>query len=397
MTSRRAITIARRLTIVLLGAVLAASATLGAADTYWRQNAADAPFLVKGSPAFRMAESEALRAQPGWLVEHAAAVRDNAREVLRHEPLDAVALRQLGEMQANLPGKVLQLLRLSERVTRREPIGQVMLINLEARANNTSVALAHYDRALSVLPQLGPTLIPVLANGLWNPDVVEGLSRFSSRPWFRALLGAGLESGAPVSAVARLALSAQSHLPVDESERLAAELIDKLLALNRHDDVRAFILNLAGPERLILNDLAINPATTFDARNSPLAWRLTSDDAITSEFVPPSGLAVTVSPSSSGVAISRLTLLRPGRYTLLIRFSYSTSAPRPVLAWDVACSDGRTIWRKTLPPEPTKTSISTPIIIPGGCSQQSWRLDAGADDSQFASTARIDSLSLVPL
>ena len=393
MIIRGAIPVALRLTVIVLGAVLATSATLRAASSYWRQDADHAPLLLRTSPALRLAEAEAHRIKPGWLVEHAAAVRDNAREVLRRAPLDAVALRQLAELEPDSPGKGLQLLRLSERVTRREPISQILLVNAEAGANNNAQALVHYDRALTIWPQLGTTLLPVLASGLSNPALVEQLSRFADRPWFRPLLGTGLERGAPVPAVAKLAESARVRLPANERQSLSAELIGKLLALNRHDDIRAFVMSLGGPERMILDDLAINRATT-DSRNLPLSWRMTSDVAISSEFVPPSGMRVTVSPSSSGVAAGRLTLLQPGSYTLLMRFGYDPGAPRATLRWALECDDGRTIWRTDLASDRTSASYSTQIVVPQGCNQQSWRLDAGADDSQFASIARIDSLSL---
>lgn len=393
MTIRGAIPLALRLIVIILGAVLATCATLRAASSTWRQDADHAPLLLRTSPALRLVEAEVHRIKPGWLVEHAAGVRENAREVLRREPLEAVALRQMAELGPNSPGQGLQLLRLSERVTRREPISQILLVNAEAGANNNAQALVHYDRALTIWPQLGTTLLPVLASGLSDPALVGQLSRFADRPWFPPLLGMGLERGAPVPAVARLARSAQAHLPATERQSLSAELIGKLLALKRHDDIRAFVASLGGPERMILDDLAINRATT-DSRSLPLSWRLTSDTAISSEFVPPSGMRVTVSPSSSGVAAGRLTLLQPGSYTLLLRFGYDPGAPRATLRWALECDDGRTIWRTDLASDRTSASYSTQIVVPQGCNQQSWRLDAGADDSQFASIARIDSLSL---
>lgn len=209
------------------------------------------------------------------------------------------------------------------------------------------------------------------------------------------MLGMALEREAPVSAVASLARSAQEQLSAGERQGVAAELIDRLLALKRHDEVRAFVLRLGGPERSILDDLAVTTATT-DARNSGLAWRLTNGVAIRSELVRPSGMAVTDSPSSSGAAISRLTLLQPGYYKLFLRFSYDEGSPQAVLRWVVESLDGRTIWQESLSSRRTSASISTTIVVPRGCTQQSWRLEVSADDSQFASVERIDSLSLQP-
>ena len=386
----RALRFARYLTALLLGTVLAIGAALSAADSYWRENPDHAWSRIPASPGLRLAQSEARRAQPGWLVKHAFEVRANARDVLRREPLDAVALRQMGELELGSPVQALQLLRVSEQITRRDPTGQVLLINLEATQNHNAQALAHYDRALTIYPQLATVLLPVLASGLGDPALVDELSPYSSRPWVRSILTLAIDKGAPVSAVARLARAGGEGLAADERRQIAGDLIQQLLTANRPTDIRALVGTLGAPPRSILDDLSINRATA-DPRNLPLAWRLTSDAAVSAEFMPPSGFRVTVAPSGAGAAATRVSVLGPGSYELLIRLGYERGVPRARLAWTITCSDGRPIWRQDLAGDRARAAIT----VPAGCDQQDWCIDARADDSQFMSVARIESVFLV--
>ena len=395
MTRQGALGIVHRPIIVLLGAALAICAALNAARSAGHQGGAYTEWWLQSSPA-SLIEAEANRTDPGWLASNAAQVGRNARDVLRHEPLDAVSLRLLAELSPNSPGKMRDLLRLSERVTRRDTTGQILQINLAAEANDFGEAVAHYDRAISVLPRLGPALLPYLSNGLTDPEVVKVLPRFATRPWFRPLLAVAIEQGAPISAVAELALAARAHLAANDRQAQTAELVDRLLALQRHDDIRALVLQLGGAQRAILDDLAINSATT-DLRSYPLSWRLTEDGTVGTELLPPASLAITVSPAGAGAAATRVSLLKVGTYGLKVRLTYDQGAPRASLTWVVECFDGRSIWKAELPNDRESVSIDASIAIPQGCSQQTWRLDARASDSQFASVARIAALSLHPL
>ena len=396
MTPQAMVGIAGRLAIVLLGAALATCAALNTNGGTGIDGAERGTLGPSPTPGSRLAETEAHRAEPGWLADNAGQVASRAHDVLRHEPLDAVALRQLAELSPNSPDTMRDLLRLSERVTRRDTTGQILLINLAAGANDFGEAVAHYDRAISVLPRLGPTLIPYLANGLTDPQVVKVLPRFATRPWFRALLAEGIEQGAPISVVAELALSARARLPAEKRAAFSAELIDRLLVLKRHADVRALVVRLGGTQRSILDDLAISAATT-DSGNPALSWRLTDDGTTRAEFLPPSGLAITVAPAGSGIAAMRRTLLQPGSYRLQMRVTYDPASPRATVSWVLECPDGQTIWKAEIANDRESVSTDASFDIPQRCTLQTWRLDVDADDSQFASTARITRLSLHPL
>lgn len=396
MSPPRATTIARWLIVAVVGGVLATSATFKAAEAYWRGDPAHAPRFIRSSPGLRLADAENRRAGLGWPAIDAPAVAANAREVLVHEPLEAVALRQLAELTPDSSDKTRQLLQLSDRVTRRDTIGQILLINVAAGANDFGEALAHYDRALSVQPQLASTLLPVLANGLGDPTVVNELSKYAPRPWFQPLLLTGIEQGAPVSAIAELALHAQRRRP-EERDALASDLIDKQLAAERRDNsrTRALVSRLGGSRQAILDDLAFNSATTR-SQNYPLSWRLTNDGTIETTLLPPASLVIRASPAGAATAATRVSLLKAGIYRLKLRLMYDLDAPRAALLWDVACSDGRSLWKAELPHDREGVTIDASVAIPDGCGQQMWRLDVRADDSQFASMARISGLAVRP-
>lgn len=396
MSPPRAMTIARCLFVAAVGTVLALSATFRAAEAYWRADPAHAPRFIRSSPGLRLADAETRRAGLGWQEIDAPEVAANARAVLVIEPLEAVALRQLAELEPNSSAKTRQLLQLSDRVTRRDMIGQILLINVAAGANDFGEALAHYDRALSVQPQLASTLLPVLANGLTDPGIVKELSKYASRPWFPPLLFIGVEQGAPVSAITQLALYAQPQR-LAERDTLASELIDKQLAVERRDNTRTrtLVSRLGGDRQAILDDLAFNPATTR-TQNYPLSWRLTDDGTIETTLLPPAGLVIRASPAGAGIAATRVSLLKPGIYRLSLRLMYDLDAPRAALLWDVACADGRSLWKAELPHDREGVTIDASMAIPDGCGQQMWRLDVRADDSRFASTARISWLAVRP-
>lgn len=388
---------AARLIVAAAAIPLAAFAMHDAMAAFWRQHVGSTvpPFLA-GNAAIGVARAERHVDDRGWFTANAGTIRRNARRALRHSPLDAVAMRQLA-MLADLerPEAALPLVRIAERISRRDLLTQLYLIDVEARAGNIGQVLRHYDRALLVRPQTRTALFKPLASALELPEARVAMRPFASRKWFRDFVsGAGTHGASPAATIALLE-DVRGHMPRAAYEDLATLLLGKLVAEGHLAEASQLASQVQGNRHNALGTFAFSEETV-DRRLGPFAWVLQNDEATEAELHGTDELRIAIQPARSSLAAERVTVFPPGEYELLQELTYDAATPRATLSWEVRCGGNETpLWKQRLPAAPGRVIYRALIAIPDNCSGQTWRIFASADETQFPSIAQVGGLRLI--
>ena len=315
--------------------------------------------------------------------------------ILRTTPLSGMALRQLG-IAANLHRKDsgLRLIELAERVSRRDLPSERLLIEASARRGDTAAALRHYDHMLSVYPETKAELFPLLAGELTEPDVRQALIAHAAKPWLRDfVVNAADYDVAPESLMAFYA-ELTGKVPVRDMQDGTVKMLRWMQGNGQGEALAAFAARIPGLPAQTLTELGFSAMTT-DERFAPLSWSLRNDGAIEA-VADGNRLTLRIAPENAELAATRLTMLAAGQYAVSQNLAYEANAPRARLAWQVACQGGAAapIWQQELPVDRPSAALVAVFAVPPGCPVQAWQLQASAEVSQFASTARIAGLAL---
>ena len=187
-----------RVAITLAVLLLAVVAGISALAVAWREGAPDRVLrIIPSDAAARLVAIESTMRAGAEQVDGAVAA-GYARAALADDPLNPRALRVLATLadSAGQAARAEALLGASERVTRRELLTQLILIEFAVQRGQIGRALAHYDRALSVHPESGALLYPVLGRAIADPAIRRGLLPYveADRPWIPGFLSQTIDS-----------------------------------------------------------------------------------------------------------------------------------------------------------------------------------------------------------
>ncbi len=321
---------------------------------------------------------------------------EDLRAALRREPLRADLLRDLG-MGMTEEEDGLKLLQLAARVTRREPLTQIVLLESAAQAGELGETLSHYDVLLATSPTTRSLLHPRLVAGLASPEIVEALEQYGDRAWFVPFLSAAATLAPDPRPVAILAGQTRQFADNEIAQSLTPRLLSALTSKGHL--VEAFQLAAAatnGQQAWRRFDLSEPTTATW---LEPLTWSLSTKTQANAELVDAGAVLVTVEPLTAARVMRRITNLAPGSYNL--RHAADQAAVGGVdLEWRIAClpgSGGAPFWRQKLDPTDQAESSGYNIAIPAGCPFQEWGLWARGPDTQTARTAYLAELRLRPL
>lgn len=387
----------RTLFIAGLTAALAGLSAWQAAGAWSRSLPADAvPGWLANAPQHRLAKTERWLTDPEALARNEAAIVTDAQAVLQDAPLNAVALRQMAlARSARDGGGNDQLLDLASRITRRDLVTNLLLIDKAALEGGRDRSLSLYDRTLTIFPDVSPQLFPLLVAAAGDAEVLKELSGYAARPWFGRFLTQALALGAATTDVTALATASKSRLDRERYTALVSQLLRQLVSRGDYREARQLAAQLDGYDTAAFDQLGLSQATT-DPRAAPLSWVLRSDDAVAVTLGEDQALDIVVEPEQTGLAAERVTLLRAGAYDVLQTLTYTEGEAPARLTWQVTCL-GRTavdIWSQPLPVQQRKTTYQAHLTIPEGCEAQRWRLMAWAIDGQQPAHVRLTGLSL---
>lgn len=284
-----------------------------------------------------------------------------------------------------------ETLHLAEQLSRRDSLTQLALIEIALRAGKVNTALLHYDRALSIYPDMRTILFPVLANAIARPAVQQGIVALArqQRPWINTFFAFAVQSSEAPEAVAST-LAAIDHGPraVANARLHEAALAKRLTDIGRYALARRVAMRAAGPDAAWIDRAGFAPAT-WARPTRPLTWSRTEDDAIDTQLQPDNHLLVSILPGRSGLAVFRVLVLEPGPY----RFTFGTSVPQDMTAapgyWNIIClrTGSKASSLALIPLNPAKAISTAPVTITPDCA--AVRLDFTIDNINGGSDAGV--------
>lgn len=251
-----------------------------------------------GSPA----DSASPRKLPPMLdlARFAASAKDQAREAIRREPLapSAYVLLALAETD---PARRKALVEGASRLSRRDPVLQVLVLEERGKAGNYLGAIDTLDEILRVHPERREEFFPVLAKALGQQAAVPGLARLLARPvpWREDFLNFAVADGTALENLAFV----RERIVIDDPE-FDRKLIARLAESGW----------IASAERIYAKVAPVRAALKggWRADYPPFDWQLADKPGFRAQAGDIlDALEVDVKPGNGGVIASRL-LPNPG-------------------------------------------------------------------------------------
>jgi hypothetical protein len=325
-----------------------------------------------------------------------------ARQSLVERPLSRASLRIMA-LAADARGEIAfadTAMRLSERVSRRDSLAQLWLIERAVQKDDLKSAVAHYHAALSVQPGLGKILLPVLANALAFPEVREEIRPYLEQraSWAPSLIQAAVDQ-APTADLIDLMMPVAGILSDDQYTAANTRLIARLASEGKADLAWDYAQKLWPDfDRERFAKFSWNENNTDDQLGS-LAWTLAHDSKITADLNAGSSLAISLSPLALGLIARRDVMVEPGAsYQLTQRLAFDAGTPKGQIRWNGECvaADGTIVpaWEQNIPSASSATSTYRfAVRVPAGCRLMRISLSGTGPDSQLASTLKISDIA----
>lgn len=359
--------------------------------------------VVRADDAFSLGKVIDDRTQARPDVPISQADLERARLALIKAPLSRALLRIVG-LNAVGDGDTSRAdaaLDMSDRVSRRDGLTQLALIERSVAKDDMNAAVRHYHAALSVHPELKPALLPILTRALSFPQVRSALAPYFARqaPWAADLMEDAITNGNPTD-IAKLVIPVGDMVRGDRYDDLTARLISKLA--ERGDFVLAREVAVAVVPKANVHSLAsvaVSDATT-DARLGGLAWKLSDADRI---LATPNGLGgfdIDLEPLVRGQVASRLVPVSGGReyvFGQTLRGASEGGATSLALNWQAFCLSAAPkalVWQQMLPVSRRTQRYESAIVVPPACTGLEFVLNARGPEGQQPGHAAIESLEL---
>jgi hypothetical protein len=272
---------------------------------------------------------------------------DLAKQSLRDEPINPRAVRLLHSAQllSKKKASANALLALADRITRRDVLTQILLVEANVEKDDIGATLKHYDTALTTSIGARDILFPILAEAMSDQSILTQLATMfkNERPWrIGFLYHAGFK---PERLDQTLwLLNRLGPLPKDATSRaFERQMLTQLTNLRRYPEARSFFKNM--------QDAPLGLLTTFSFENSvrhadlrPIAWDLNGSGNADVQLVTAGGdgehphMSAHVWSGPTSTLARKLAFLSPGRYTIQITTQVNGLAKGGLMEWTASCA-----------------------------------------------------------
>lgn len=315
---------------------------------------------------------------------------------MRGQAINARGIRQLA-LIADANGKTddaRALMRLSTKLSRRDFVAQLWLIEDGVQADDIVSTMAHYDIALRTSPESAGILHPILNSALTDETIQRVFAPYlrTNPPWLESFLSFAINSGSSPIAVAETIMKG-GRLPDTASYQvLSTQLLQQLAAKGTFVEMFRYYRQLKGANQSVITSTGFNASETAQ-EYVPITWQtLTSPgiDAIfeASDSLGTRQLRVIAGSGERAPALRKLLGLSPGIY----RFSQNITPVRLTNGasayWQLLCLKDTsllTIWRSDI-------DIAE-ILIPAACKGQYLEYVIAGGSNQEGAEIVIKSVS----
>ena len=321
-----------------------------------------------------------------------SAIRTEAAAALTKEPLNARALRILGQL-ANVSkdnADALKFMNAAAQLSLHESIAVYWLMLKSTEAGDYRTAISYADVLLRTAPGTATQVVPVLAHFAADKaasDTVKAVVN-SNPPWRRQFFALLPQSVTDARTPLDLLLSLRTTPTPPTSE----EINDYLRALITHKfyDLAYYTwLQFLPPEQLSSAGLLFNGNFEVAPSGMPFDWVITQGSGVTIDIVPRpdknNERALLVDFLYGRVdyhSVSQLVVLAPGTYQFNGQYSGTIVGPRG-LKWRIVCANESNTRIGESPmitgTTPTWKQTDFTFTVPdAGCRAQYVRLDLDA-------------------
>jgi len=329
------------------------------------------------------------------------------QSALRGGELSAAALRTAGfvaEREGDVP-RATRLITLAERLSRRDLLTQLWLIEHYSASGDVSRTLEHYETALttsaSALQLLYPVLIGASSDPQLTPSITAFLARNRSREWWKRMVYAFIGDSTDPKALAAVVNGSLKPRSADEAE-LARAAIARLVAFKAYDEAlsvyRSFTGNAADAARGVANgDFESDPAWP------PFDWAL-SDEADYRAYRGPAPegrggnvLWLQVGNGNNGDLATQMLNLPAGAYVLgATSGGGDTNINRLDLRVLCLGENDRLLASMAMPANGAGKRLAGRFVVPAGCRWQRLLVTAHGEGMEDSAATWIDQVSIRP-
>lgn len=338
--------------------------------------------------------------KPGATGAEIAQANRLSREALRREPVNMIAARtqaQLAALRNDRPAAD-KWFFYAERLSRRDLMTQLWLLEREVGRGNVTGALTHYDRALRVTRNARATLFPVLITASDDPVIADALVPVLKRRPGWALDFVEVMTESPQASARALATLA-GRLGLDPASPVERTTLQK--AINRLVTDKQFqeASRLARTRQAVgVADGVYNGDFERLPVLTPFDWMLI-DGGEQSATIEPRGsgsaLSLRTPHGSAGELARQLLLLEPGRHVITVGATGLGGAQSRGAELTLSCVDGPVIQKMPLTTA-SFTRLRAPALVPIDCPAQ-WLIIAaplGLGDAD--QTLMLDDIDIRP-
>ncbi len=266
-----------------------------------------------------------------------------SRRSIQKEALNARAVRNLA-IEARAKGQgdaAYSLAKLAHRISRREAVNRMLMIDLYSTGKNKSLAgiLKLYDETLRVKPELSPQLTPALASVLSAAEARAELAPYVKKghDWtFTVLEAAAKSPTGPPDVVDTLERAFGNKIKMPEN--LSRALFSQLLATGQYGLAKRLFGNLQNSKASLLTLVTLNDAT-HPGQTGALGWQITPGARSGAE-VQQFGKGVTALylfavEGSVTTPVTRLLYLPQGTYRMREKANYAKEGG--LAEWRIKC------------------------------------------------------------
>lgn len=323
----------------------------------------------------------------------------NIRAVLSVQPLEPKLLSIIG-VGHDVSGHTkhaADVMRVANRVSRRDSISGLYLIENASASGDVRETLRHYNAVLSTQPSLNGVLLPILSSAIVYPEIRTELRSYlkDGTKWTREFLAVVAEKGSATDLEALL-LPLPKALSTDEYAPILASVLHRIaIEGDRASALRFAAATIPDFSASYLTDLAPHPAT-LDKQLGLFAWTFPPDDGIQAEIGDGKSLQVRAEPLARGiVAVRDLLLEAGGRYQLAHSLEYEPGSAQIDARWSADCINSAgtvRFWEQRLPAARAKGTFRSILTVPQGCKAVRITLFAEGPDGQMPSMLKIADL-----
>ena len=379
--------------LILIAVFLAFQATKHAvANVAWQQNP-DLALRFNPDHAFALSLNADLLFADSQTPATLEKVETLARQSLKVEPLNAVALRLLGYV-ADIRGdraKAFEFLSQAQKVSRRDFGTQLWLIEDAVAREDKVQALYHYDVAMRTSWRSHEILFPTLTGALADPDVRRGLTPYIKRrpTWLSAFMAQAIETSENPAYVADILMKSNGLPDTDSNHVLSNALLEKLLAKSSFSAYRQYYQSLPAAKNESLQQVGMNQ-NTVNLRYPAAGWRIAPNSAIGGTFSPVGKtgayqLSAFAGSGERGEIMRKTVFLKPGNYRFSAVHHGSADVPDAQVIWELQCLSDQpsaTLWNMLSPVKNGRFASLQDFTISSDCAGQQLVLSAAGGNSQ---------------